>query len=219
MGVGIAIKSFSPAECRAAARLAARGAGFSWGLADDIGYSAAWLTVRGLQFCAASLSRARRDFCAPEENAIVRGELIPSAPGKMLCPFVAGALICDLAKTRSRWKLSRVARPLMLVPFVAFSARATNSRLKIQWRGAVFVADGDRFAVFRNTENAAESADVRIAPCLLPRDFAASEMSVAAECKISAKEWKMLQNLAARTFVPASADSRRRAGAEENDDG
>ncbi len=200
------------------ARLAARGAGLSWGLAEDAGLAAGWLAARGLPFAAAFASRARGDFCAPDENKILRGELTPSVAGEMLCPFAAGTLIGDLSRVRLRWRISRAARPLILAPFVAIAAAAANRCMKIQWGGAVLITDGENAAVVRNENIAAALADARISPCSPPRDFAAIAAPVSEQCAVAAREWKKLNALAARTFVAATAESRLRgAGAAAKD--
>lgn len=198
-------------ELQNAVGKAARGGGLSWGLAEDAGRAAVWLAARQIlpQFSAALVRRER--FCLPEESAAAKGILTPSVAGKMLCPFFAGAYLADCGGRR--WVLRRAAFPLIIAPF---AARAAAGRcVSISWEGAILITDGENIAVKKRTGLLSHCADIEIAPCantvfLPPLDFAG--------CKIEAAEWRKLQTLAARTFMPSDEKSRAEdAGGADSD--
>ena len=205
---------YSVNECRYIARLAARGAGLSWGLAEEAGHAAAWLAMRGLHFSAPFISCARQTLHSPNDNMILQGELESDIRSEMLNPFLSGIAICDLSRARPlRWRIRNVAHPIILAPFVAFAAMSANEVVKIEWQEAEIITDGKHAALIKDTGIDAVRADASIAPCSPPCDFHKTALAESEQCKVAAKDWRQLNSLAARTYVPASEESRRRAGA------
>jgi hypothetical protein len=129
--------SFSLNEITATCKRAARGAGLSWGLAEEAGYAANWLTSHSLpgpEILAAHLSQidgAGYDQICPQDTSGIW-----QAKGGALCPLITGAAICDLADeiaTGRIIKLGRVSYPLLLLPFVAAASVRANAQISLSW--------------------------------------------------------------------------------------
>ena len=90
--------AFSLNEIEATCKRAARGAGLPWGLAEEAGKAARWLTARGLPG-AEELAEvlARNDGKSYGDLAPVSADGVWRAPAGRLCPIVTGAALCDRA--------------------------------------------------------------------------------------------------------------------------
>ena len=109
-------------ELEAMARKAARGAGYSWGLAEEAGKATRWLSAAGLPGPASLLQLLaavdRTDFqvVTPRVSA---GHC--SAEAGTLCPLFTGVALCDGALEFSppqALTLSNLSVPLLLLPFI-----------------------------------------------------------------------------------------------------
>ena len=105
-------------EIESLALKAARGAGMSWGLAEEAA-EAARLARRAfaLPWAAALLGL----FETADWHGAIAGDercLRPVSPGEWLCPIRVGAFLSDLGAAAPPLILA-VRRPLLLLPFVA----------------------------------------------------------------------------------------------------
>ena len=101
----------------------ARGAGYSWGLAEEAGRATRWLAAAGLPgpMCLARLlaevdGADFKDFTP----AVSAGRC--TADSGALCPILTGVALCDGALDYSPMPglmLSNLSAPLLLLPFVA----------------------------------------------------------------------------------------------------
>ncbi|MGI9306154.1 MAG: DUF3726 domain-containing protein [Gammaproteobacteria bacterium] len=205
--------TYSLNECQSAAAKAARGGGLDWGLAEDAGRAAAWLAAHGLPvlFSAALLRRGR--FSAPREKEILSGALIPEDE-KMLCPFLSGAFIADnMRAAPPQWRLVRAAHPLIIAAFAGYAA-APRRAFSATWAGAEIITDGAHVFAAARKGLSARCADMTISPAAMPD----CPPPPAARRRIAPAEWRRLQTLAARTFMPSDPHSRAQdAGAPETD--
>lgn len=99
-------------EIEALSRKAARGAGYSWGLADEAGRAVRWLEARGEPGATALLELLSwRD-----------GKAYPSTvPGQAsVCPIVAGTMLCDGVLLRDEIDGLPLHSPLLMQPFIAW---------------------------------------------------------------------------------------------------
>ncbi|MCP3971702.1 MAG: DUF3726 domain-containing protein [Rhodobacteraceae bacterium] len=117
--------SFSLIETETLARKAARGAGMSWGLAEEAGFAVRWSEARGLpgaELLAALLQQTDGDdraLVAPQPGDVWRAE----AP---FCPITAGAALADRAGMLpgQALRLGPVRYPLLLLPYLAETGQA-----------------------------------------------------------------------------------------------
>jgi hypothetical protein len=114
-------------EAETLAAKAARGAGFSWGLADEIGRAARILAAEGEDWGEAvlALAAAAQTFEAPTAERVARwrrGER-DAASARPLCPVRTAALLLDDAAEIGATPL-RIARVGLPIWFAAMLKRA-----------------------------------------------------------------------------------------------
>ncbi|MEM7733456.1 MAG: DUF3726 domain-containing protein [Pseudomonadota bacterium] len=107
--------TYSLGEVEALCRKAARGAGFSWGMADEAGKTARWLCKHDLPGAAALAGYldTRQDACGPDDPA-----LPDWAANGPLCPLVCGTLLSDMGARSMERRLHNLAWPVLLLPHV-----------------------------------------------------------------------------------------------------
>jgi len=217
----------APLSCNEVAALcmkAARGAGMSWGMAEEAGFAAAWLVSHGIDgptHLRAHLESARErhwsDLC-PSVTAGTWG----NAAGHPLCPIILGATMCDYAALPEgpvagcSILLGAVSHPILLTPFLADVAQANGVSIAVAWSdGSVRIGQGDAWP-----------AAVAEALCVPERDLTLTATTAPAgqPCPSSAPSPRTgaetiaaLNDLAMRTTVPASAVSRAGAGSTLSD--
>jgi hypothetical protein len=194
---------------------AARGAGMSWGLAEEAAQAARWLAARRLAFeplfvqlFEAEAWRTDLDF----DGRCLR----PRAVGSWLCPIRAGAFLSDLGD-RLAIRVERLLCPMLLVPFAA----RFEQRVELAWEGATLHFDGgggvssstqaEGLDALQVAEAALRSADGRTEE---GRPIASRQGGVA----IDMAAWSKLQNFEARVYVPASLESRQSGAGAALDD-
>ena len=209
--------TFSLNEVEATAKRAARGAGYSWGMAEEAGKAARWLCARDVDGCAA-LSGLLRQFHGAAEAEwaphIDRSQW--QAKGGRLCPLLAGTAISDRARALETGEisLSGLVEPVLLLPFVASCARHLEMAISIRLPGATAETDGEELAIVGAFPALAESVDVSIGGKITARQTRRSRADPAPDT------WQVLNRFAQRTFAPATEASRLTgagAGLSDND--
>ncbi len=132
--------SWSLNEIESLAKKATRGAGYTWGIAEEAGKATRWLCAAGwpgaeaLAELLGANDGAAYDTLRPADTSTA----VWTASGGMLCPLIAGAALCDRA---ADWAgdatatLGPTAQPLLLVPYLAWAADLSGARLAISWDG------------------------------------------------------------------------------------
>ncbi|MEM6578216.1 MAG: DUF3726 domain-containing protein [Pseudomonadota bacterium] len=122
-------------EIDSLARRAARGAGMSWGLAEEAGQAVAWLSAHGLPGAddlAALLQRQdNRDHSAAHP---MTDRSSWKARDGALCPIAAGAALSDRADDIAQMQSLRLLNcdmPFLLLPFLASIAQRTGVAVRI----------------------------------------------------------------------------------------
>ncbi len=196
---------------------AVRGAGLSWGLAEEAGKAVRWLAEHGLdgpQALAGLLPHLDGADYADLRPGIGATQWRPG--GEALCPLITGATLSDHAGVLpDRLTLGPVRSPLLLVPFVARAADQLHRPLAIDWSGARVVcgltgidAEGELAVSTARTVSVSRTDH-------LPRARPA-----AGRPDIDAAILEVLADFARRTYVPASEASRLTgagAGTSDND--
>lgn len=205
-------------EAEALARKAARGAGYSWGMAEEAGKAVRWLCGRGIDGCAA-LARLL--------GAVEGTDLWDWAPrktdgdwgahGGTLCPLLTGVALSDAAQVPQDdggVRMSRVSEAVFLLPFAAAVASRAGTVLTISWNGATAVTDGDRLSLDAPVPPGVADVRLRLGGEL---GEARARTSRAAP---GAGDLATLTAFAARTYAPATEASRllgAGAGVTDND--
>lgn len=202
----------SAGEVEALCQKAARGAGLPWGLAEEAGFAARWLHLRGLDGLEALVAVLEAGaLSAPRLHGY---EVLPASEG-VLSPVTLGALLSDLAGAE-RLRLGPVLRPGLLLPFLYQNARLTGvaTRIESGGVGVLVTPQGDLQgpATALLSVPVAE-VEIRAADGTVAVGTEADATLPCADAATLAR----LNALALRTTVPATEASRADAGAEADD--
>lgn len=215
-------------EIETLATKAARGAGFAWGMAEEIGFAARWLAARDLDGIGAL------DALLATPAACRRSDA---------CPINVGTRLADGAVRELPWASPDLFSPLLLLPFAACFAENRQAVLEVTLGDALaeIMPNVDDGQVVMSGEASALRSAVRIAPTsdtslhemmrgsnLALRTASGPPVSNPApeytpseswpsrrvytprsgERMVDASRWARLGALELRTYVPASAQSR-----------
>lgn len=207
---------------------AARGAGMSWGLAEEAGYAAGWLVSQGLdgaRMLARHLHDAQgkswQEICPVVEPGVWRA----TTAGQALCPIALGATLSDYLGVDSTLfdgsglRVGEVTSPVLVLPFLAMVVNALKQSICVRHEHHVVHLAG----------NGTISGDV---PTLLAVDCGMLVIAVEKKTADDAPEIQanrtepapvdsdalsFLHELSLRTTVPSSVSSRANAGATGSD--
>lgn len=199
-------------EIESLCKKAARGAGLSWGLAEEAGKAARWLSAHGLDGPGVLATQLRQnDGCAYQQLAPDVSAEPWQVPGHALCPLIAGATLSDhayLLRSNGRIELRQVAHPQLLLPFASATARQLGLWLELSWNGCClkFSPSGEAWLVHAQNLGAATAAQVRCA-CAAPGGILGKPLAGSIP-DLGDSPQHELDHLAARTYVPASEASR-----------
>lgn len=199
-----------------------RGAGFSWGLAQEAGNAAGWMAMHGLP---AIDQFALLLGCIDKQ---VTGELTPlinngsawSNPAGLLCPVISGVAFaeCDLQNLDliNGLVLRGVQQPLIVLPFIAHAANVLKTDLGMCAGGYTIICDkqGQGIEIIAKPDSSdvisAFNCDleIRLASRGVAPGFIVQQRATGTADSVLA-----LNQLAHRTYVPATDASRSGAGA------
>jgi Protein of unknown function (DUF3726) len=208
-------------EIEALCLKASRGAGMSWGMAEEAGFAARWLSARGIDGPSALLAyleeAAGRDW--DEVRPTIRnGEW--AAAGDTLCPIGLGTALSDFAALPAGvladgvLRTGLVNRPVLVLPFLGDLAKDDRA-IRLSWAGGrVTLAaneqvTGDVAGLARTTRTALVLSLCKAAEAV--PGLAAGSLT------LSAATLSGLEAFALRTTVPASEASRAGAGSDLGD--
>ena len=208
--------NLSLGEVEAMARKAARGAGYSWGLADEAGFATRWLEARG----QGGITALALWLAQAAEQDITR--LAPrdlkswtSAEGH-LCPLLTGAALSDAAGLvpDTGLMLPSVKWPLLLLPFTAHLAKTRGRVVRLDAEGGSAEVSRDALSLVGDWTMAESPLSVEFI------DSTIEPGSRQTRAQPDTAAWTTLNRLAARTYAPATEASRLRgagAGLTDND--
>ncbi len=211
-------------EIEAETRKAIRGVGLSWGLSEEGSKAVRWLAAHGVDpLPALSDVLDRHDAGANIVSTfalIETGRWQGEAP---ICPITLGATLCDYAD----WLAADVrvagpvARPLLLVPFVATAARILNNPVRLNVDGTTIILSerGDPFCDL-SALDASDASEIRCATIGDRVPVSGSKPASTRGVETDPKSWARIASYVHRTYVPASERSRREgagAGLIDND--
>ena len=202
-------------EVKALATKAARGAGFSWSLAEEAGYATQWLEAHGV----AGMAQLSNYLQWVEANGL------PLAPVDMLsgtpdvqmlkCPIALGCLISDTEAVTNDIGV-RVLQPALLLAFLGLTAGKQTIVCKLNDVSVAICATGiDRSAL--------ELPELRAADAIVSWqrvEGATPECVTNSRATNDTVSLKTLLRLAGKTYAPATEASRLAgagAGTTDND--
>ena len=203
--------TFSLNEIEAIGKRAARGAGLPWGLAEEAGKAARWLTARGLpgpEELAEVLTR--NDGKDYDEIAPASAEGIWQAPSGRLCPLVSGPALCDRAAEIAaglQITFGPTAQPLLLAPYAAGAAKLTGAAIELSWTGVVITLTADSVSI-EGDQAAVTARSAEGVRCRRTENAVVASPAGAPGRSVDAEIWSRLNAFAQRTFAPATEASR-----------
>ena len=217
---------------------AARGAGFSWGLAEEAGLGLGWLWAEGIDATAALLALLTARGAGQGRPVPGPGRWRAAKEGAALCPIALGAALLDRAGLADgplslTPDLGPVAAPVLLVPFLFRAGQAGQAKgagLLLEWPGGGLrigptglvrgsLADLGAAPLVLRTRPAPGSAEAPQAqsdplppPPLPPPPLPPPHLPAPPLPSIAADILKGLEALALRTTVPPQRDLAQRGG-------
>jgi len=188
---------------------AARGAGLSWGYAEEVSFATVWLSKNGFDASKDLISLLENDMIYAPEN--IDDNIWANKSGD-LDPIRSGAALLDLNISRSI-TLENVFLPCFLIPFVAqlpkpisieannFSALSINGMMKVNYEDLPL-----RFKVLKLSETSDKAS--------------LAQNQISKRCEIADDVWNQLEEFTYRTYAPATEESRELgagAGLSDND--
>ena len=203
------MRSFS--EIDTTAKRASKAAGFSWGVAEEIGKSIRSLELFGLPGII-NLNNYLKKIKKKHPKKIEKIEKENKTGDKELCPIYSGVAFLDrcleLEKLKSI-KFYNVSHPLLMLPFISRASEIMSKKILVQYDNTSFLLNFDKSIFSKNIDKQAQSlANV------ISIEFIENKNS------FSEQDWKELYKLSEETFVDESDSSKSKAagaGLTDND--
>ena len=203
------MQSFS--EIDTTSKRASKAAGFSWGVAEEIGKSVRSLELFGLPGVInlnLYLKKIKRNH--PKKLNRINKENKPN--DKELCPIYSGIACLDQCKkleTLQSIKFNNVSYPLLMLPFISKASELLGKKILTQYNNISFLLNFDKSIFSKNIDKRAHPLANEINIEFLENKNSFSE-----------KDWKELYKLSEETFVEESESSKSKAagaGLTDND--
>lgn len=213
--------SHSLNEIEAMAKRAGRGAGLSWGLAEEAAKGTRWLSSFGFPGTEmlAELLELNDQIPPIDVSPVSLSADLWHAPARRMSPLIAGASLSDCAVRlvdRGTITMQNVSLPLLAVPFMGGAALRLGVPVAAEWEGARLATDGKQLCV-QGEPDALLAGHAGLLVFSAPADMTGKREPVM-RADVSEQSWEKLGEFAHRTFAPATEESRLRgAGAGTND--
>jgi len=201
--------SFS--EIETTSKRASKAAGFSWGIAEEIGKSVRSLELFGLPGII-NLNTYLKKIKKKHPKRIEKIEKENKTEDKELCPIYSGVAFLDrcleLEKLESL-KFYNINYPLLMIPFISRASEIMSKKILVQYNNTSFLLNFDKSIFSKNIDKQTQSqANV------LSIEFVENKNS------FSEQDWKELYKLSEETFVEETDSSKAKAagaGLTDND--
>lgn len=192
----------------------------AWGLAEEAGFAAGWLSVRGMDGPAVLLAYLQSGVVDCRESLVISTTEWLRPDAQRLCPIALGAAISDFSETpfspigATRASMGLTAAPVLVVPFLAVAAQRTGHCVGLYWDGGVVVVGPGGIA----QEDAVTLVNVAQAEIGIQAvsETVSTPVSLTT-CQMDRSTAEALNSFAMKTTVPPSEKSRADAGAGESD--
>lgn len=206
-------------EVEAMAKKAARGAGYSWGIAEEAAKATRWLCAAGFDGVA-TLAKVLQTVDGQDLATMTPSALGGDWQGSSdtLCPLATGAALSDGAVfwAEAGKTASNVIAPLLLLPFAANAALQLGRPVTLSWQGAQLVTDGQSVSGPSSlvTPDQQKTVQVQLGGKII--DTTPTRLRATP----SDADWATLERFAHRTYAPDTEESRLKgagAGLSDND--
>ena len=203
------MKSFS--EIDTTSKRASKAAGFSWGVAEEIGKSVRSLELFGLPGII-NLNQYLKKIKKKHPTKITKIEKENKTDDKELCPIYSGIALLDncleLEKLKSI-KFYNVNFPLLILPFISKASEIIGKKILVKYDNTSFLLNFDKSIFSKNIDK-----QVQLLANTVSIEFIENKNS------FSEQDWKELYKLSEETFVAESDSSKAKAagaGLTDND--
>ena len=190
-------------EIETTTKRASKAAGFSWGVAEEIGKSIRSLELFGLPGII-NLNQYLKKIKKKHPKKIIKIEKENKAENKEICPIYSGVAFLDrcleLEKLKSL-KFYNVSYPLLMLPFISRVSEIMSKRILVEFDNSSFLLNFDKSIFSKNIEKQAQ-----------PQAKVVNIEFIENKNSFSEQDWKELYKLSEETFVDES-DSLKKAGA------
>ena len=201
--------SFS--EIETTSKRASKAAGFSWGIAEEIGKSIKSLELFGLPGVI-NLNLYLKKIKKKHPKKIKKIEKENKAEAKELCPIYSGVAFLDRCmelEGLQSLKFYNVSYPLLMLPFVSRASEIMSKKILMQYDNASFLLNFDKSVFSKNIDKQAQPLTKELNIELVENKNSFLE-----------QDWKELYKLSEDTFVEESDSSKSKAagaGLTDND--
>jgi len=198
-------------EIETTTKRASKAAGFSWGVAEEIGKSIRSLELFGLPGII-NLNQYLKKIKKKHPTKITKIEKKNKTADKEFCPIYSGVAFLDrcleLEKLKSL-KFYNVSYPLLMLPFISRASEIMSKKILVQFDNSNFLLNFDKSIFSKNIEKQAQSQAK-----VVNIEFIENKNS------FSEQDWKELYKLSEETFVDESDSLKKTAagaGLTDND--
>ena len=203
------MQSFS--EIDTTSKRASKAAGFTWGVAEEIGKNMRNLEMFGLPGIKNLNLYFRKIKKKPNEKP-KRIEKKNKPKTKEFCPIYCGVAFLDNCKKLENLKLIKffnVSYPLLILPFLSRSSDIVGKKILVKYEKNNFLLNFDKSIFSNNSNNKIVSKAKEISIEFLENNNS-----------FSLKDWKELYKLSEETFVEETDSLKKKgsgAGLTDND--
>ncbi|MGB7243103.1 MAG: DUF3726 domain-containing protein [Sulfitobacter sp.] len=210
-------------EIEALAKRAARGAGLSWGMAEEAAKATRWLAshnLPGVELLADVLRLNDRTPQAQVAPVSLTGNW--QALSGTLCPIASGAALNDCADKLAQdgaFGMVNVSHPLLVLPFAAWAALHIDAPVLVSWMDVRIVTNG--YGLWLNgPQSQVENRAPVTLTCAVATQPENAVSNPTMRGRLDRAAGAQLNTFAGRTYAPATEESRRLgagAGVSDND--
>ena len=180
----------SLSEIDTTSKRASKAAGFSWGIAEEIGKAIRSLELFGLL----GIKNLNLYLNKIEKNHPKKiNKIVEENKSKELCPIYCGVAFLDQCNQLEKLKIIKfynVNYPLLILPFISKSSEILGKRILIQFNNTSFLTSFNKSILLRNSDEKIchLASEIRIEILENKNSF-------------SEQDWKELYKLSEETFV------------------
>lgn len=213
--------TYSLNEIESQCKKAARGAGMSWGIAEEAGKAARWLATQGIDG-GALLAHWLEIMPVPRPRMLVLENGVWANTAGALCPVTGGTLIADRARDMASapFHLANVAYPALLLFSVQASADWLSHAISVTWPGFTARLSPGGAPQISGDLRSSRASQVCCAVAQTATPAPHEPVWLPQRFTINDESWAILTLWAHKTYVPATAQSRLAgagAGLADND--
>lgn len=201
-------------------RKVARATGLHWGIAEEAGKAARWLAafnLPGPELMLAHLQAIEgKDYAGYKPD--ISGDTW-QADNEFMCPIITGAAIADRVRKLldgETIRLGGVAYPILLAATIGQASRCHNMIITTSWAGVKLSCYGNGIRIDGNRDDLL-LANVDAVSCTQTFDSTPEQLPSTMAYAIDSDVWEVVDQLAFRTYAPATEASRAGAGAGLSD--